>query len=245
VPDRVEHSTRNGSVCHDGAITRARSLEMETEWGITAAVVPAALTIGGLVMILAAREYQIAARLCFALAGAWLGVVGFMWLIHTPASPTPRIAAGLGIGVFVFVVIPLLIRAAWPPDAQAQNPPNQMPPPVTMQGGTAIFNYGTAGNITQNSENKTREAMRDPDGIYQLDQKVATVVSPEVRRSESLVLFKSIQDAQRLDIGRDFQWREYIIRYLESSDQMVVEGAGLSGRKFLNVRCSIVGIVSN
>jgi hypothetical protein len=80
---------------------------------------------------------------------------------------------------------------------------------------------------------------------YQLDQKVAMVVAPEIKRSESLVLFKSIQDAQLLDIKRDFQWREYVLRYIGSSDQIVVQGAGFAGRQFLNVQCSIVGIVSN
>lgn len=67
---------------------------------------------------------RMAAVWFFVLSGAWLGVIGFMRPIRTPAWLPARIAAGLGIGATVFVVVPLLILFAWPIDtASAQSPP--------------------------------------------------------------------------------------------------------------------------
>jgi hypothetical protein len=139
---------------------------METAWAITAAVVPTAIGIGFGIMLIASREYQIGAGWAFALSGVWLGGVGFMWLIHTPSSVGWRIAAGMGIGAFVFVITPLLIRAAWPVvDAHAQSkaegnsvmsqeaPPDGRQPPIVNQGPGSAFSYGQQGGITAGTVN--------------------------------------------------------------------------------------------
>jgi hypothetical protein len=126
----------------------ALGLDIETLWAITAAVVPAVLTIGLGVMVL--TGYQRGARLCFLFAGLWTGVIGFMWLIHTPAPLMYRVIAGVGIGVVVFVITPLLIRAAWPPDAQAQQ---MTAPPVVNQGPGSAFSYGQQGGVTAGTIN--------------------------------------------------------------------------------------------
>src|SRR5712672_1644983 len=97
---------------------------METMWGITAAVVPTAFGLGIALMIVPSPDFQLGARLCFALSGAWLGVIGLIWMINTPTSLSYRILAGFAIGAFVFVVIPLLIRVAeHPADAQVTTNP--------------------------------------------------------------------------------------------------------------------------
>jgi hypothetical protein len=143
-PSTRWHPSGNGNGCHSIRTTQEASLELETLWGITAAVVPTAAGLGIGLMALTGR--QTTAGFCFAFAGLWLGVVGFMWLIHTPTSLPYRVTAGLGIGIAVFVVVPLLIRVAWPPnDANAQGQPIQpIPgsPPVVNQGPGSAFSYG-------------------------------------------------------------------------------------------------------
>jgi hypothetical protein len=146
---------------------------METIWAITAAVVPVAIAIGVALMIPADRGFRIAARLCFVFSGAWLGVVGFMWLIHTPSTLTYRIIAGLAIGAFVFVVVPMLIRVAWPvSEAQTVASPVE-PPSVFGPGNFSIDQKG--GTVNQNYINQApppelryvrSEQQRELDGSY-------------------------------------------------------------------------------
>jgi hypothetical protein len=184
-----------------------------------------------------------------------LAAVSLWWAAMSNPAPTTKWVVlgviGAAFGATLFITVGELFKPTSAANAQVAGQSSQTSPPnapsqtITIPGSGNILNFGSAGNITQNSEAKMRQAMRDPDGIYQLDQKVAMVVAPEIKRSESFVLFKSIQDAQLLDIKRDFQWREYVLRYIGSSDQIVVQGAGFAGRQFLNVQCSIVGIVSN
>jgi hypothetical protein len=124
-------------------------VDIETLWAITAAVVPAALSLG--IGLMTLTGYQIGARVCFLLAGVWLGVIGFMWLVHTPTALPYRIAAGLGIGAFVFVAVPLFLRLAWPPEnamAQSNNPSNSGSPPIVTQGPGSAFSYGQQGGQT-------------------------------------------------------------------------------------------------
>jgi hypothetical protein len=131
---------------------------METLWGITAAVVPTAFGLGVALMIMPAPELQLAARLCFALSGLWLGVIGLMWLIHTPTSMGYRVLVGFAVGAFVFVVIPLLIRVAGPSvDAQVTTTPTPggnmttpTPPisPVNITGDDNVVSIGQIGGIT-------------------------------------------------------------------------------------------------
>jgi hypothetical protein len=129
---------------------------METVWAITGVAVPALLGVGIGLMVLPLLENRTLAVVCFALAGAWLGVVGFMWLIHTPTSTLWRVVAGLGIGVAVFVVIPQLIRIAWPQGGlRAQivtippdNPPPASSAPITITGGDNVVSVGQIGGIT-------------------------------------------------------------------------------------------------
>jgi hypothetical protein len=129
-------------------------VDMETLWRITAAVVPVSFGLGLWLMNRSKAALHVVARLCFAVDGTSLGVIGFMWLIHTPTSLPYRIAAGLGIGAFVFVVVPLLIRMAWPPDAQAQNqPPPASQPPIVNQGPGSAFSYGQQGGVTAGTVN--------------------------------------------------------------------------------------------
>ena len=122
---------------------------METLWGITAAVVATAIGVGFGVP----RDYWTLAVGSFVLAGGMLGVVGFMWLVHTPTSLVLRIAAGTALGLVVFVVIPLFIRATWPPSAAQEQPvptPDSTPPlpQVTITGGDNVVSVGQIGGIT-------------------------------------------------------------------------------------------------
>jgi hypothetical protein len=115
-----------------------------------------------------------------------------------------------------------------------------------MQGGTAIFNFGTAGNITQNSEAKAREAMRDPDGVYQFDQKVAIVVAAKVDRSRSLITFEAIRSPEdKFNPDRDFQYREYILHLDKMTSKTKGTISGFTSSQYINPECTITGIINS
>lgn len=187
---------------------------------------------------------------------------GLLAAIYLTSDPTMGITLkntilgtlGAAVGACVSIWIGYLVSqpvAAQAPTAQVSpTTPHPAPaapaspPSVTMQGGTAIFNFGTARDITQNSETKAREAMRDPDGIYQFDQKVATVTAAEVDRGRGLVAFKElISQGDIFNPDKDFQYRDYVL-HLAGSD--AITGASMSGlkvRRWINARCEIKGTI--
>lgn len=134
--------------------------------------------------------------------------------------------------------------------AMAQGSPPAQPAPavaptITIPGSGNILNFGSAGNITQNSEAKAREAIRDPDGIYQLDQKVATVVAARIDLSHSLVTFEEIDSPQDiLDIEREFQYREYVLHTVTTPSNAGANLGGLRSRKYIDVQCTILGRIN-
>jgi hypothetical protein len=123
-------------------------LNIETLWAISAAVVPALFTLGTALMAFPNYGQKLAARLCFALSGIWLGVIGFMWLIHTPSPLSYRITAGVGIGLFVFVLVPLLIRVAWPLETMSQITEGTPSSPTINQGPGSAVSFGQTGGVT-------------------------------------------------------------------------------------------------
>ncbi len=78
-----------------------------------------------------------------------------MWLVNTPTALGYRLLAGLGIGAFVFVVVPELMRIAWPVDqaiAQTSAPSagnsegtNNSHPTVNVKGSGNVVTSGQTG----------------------------------------------------------------------------------------------------
>jgi hypothetical protein len=200
----------------------------------------------------------------YALGAAVLAGASVIWVSLEPTMLIQhRIVVGsLGalLGCFALLSAGELINptdaqpgpqsSTTPPISPPANPPSSpiVPtgPPVTIQGnGPVIFNYGSAGSITQNTESKAREAIRDPDGIYQFDQKVATIIAAEVDRSKSQVSFKEIRNANNLNIDRDFQYREYVLHFANAGASQTSSGALFGNNKaYMFVTCVIVGIIN-
>jgi hypothetical protein len=181
---------------------------------------------------------------------------GLLSAFYLTSDPTMAIAlrsvilGTLGAAVGACVAIWLGYVVSQPVSAQvapgsAPPSPTAAPPSVTVQGGTAIFNFGTARDITQNSESKAREAIRDPDGIYQFDQKVAIVKAAETNRGSGLATFRElISQGDTLNPDKDFQYRQYIL-HLTGSDFITSAGmSGLTVKRWINARCEIKGIIN-
>jgi hypothetical protein len=183
-------------------------------------------------------------------AGAAIGATAFV-TIGEAIRPTKANGAG--------PIVPGASSTTRMEDSVAQttnpsagNQPVQAPPSatgsptITIPGSGNILNFGSAGNITQNSEAKAREAIRDPDGIYQLDQKVGTVVAARSDLSHSSYTFEEIISPQdTLDINRDFQYREYVLRVATPPSSVGSNLGGLRSRKYVGVQCTIMGRISS
>ena len=120
---------------------------MEIIWGVTAVGAPGLFFLGlGLMTVLGSPP--LFARLCFVASCAWAAIVGFRWLVTTPASGGWRVAAGLALGAFVFVLVPQMVRLTY-----AQTPPSQggsmtngsAPPPINAPGNQGIITQGQTG----------------------------------------------------------------------------------------------------
>jgi hypothetical protein len=85
---------------------------MEIVWGITAVGAPGLFFLGLGLMALPTSPPAFA-RGCFYTSGGWAGIIGFMWLVSTPESAWWRIAAGLLLGAFVFVLVPQMVRLTY------------------------------------------------------------------------------------------------------------------------------------
>lgn len=87
--------------------------------------------------------------------------------------------------------------------------------------------------------------LRDPDGIYQYNEKVGTVVGAEVDRSQSQIRFQQIRDAPNFDPKMDFDYRQYVVHFVSATDTAVVGGMAVAANKaYGGVQCRIVAIVS-
>ena len=80
----------------------------------------------------------------------------------------------------------------------------------------------------------------DPDTIYQFDVAVGHVVAAEDPIAGH-IKFGRIEDAVQLDMARNFEYRNYVLKY-ERAD--VIGNTAIMGKKSLtliNVTCEIVG----
>ena len=86
---------------------------------------------------------------------------------------------------------------------------------------------------------------RDPDGIYQLDAQVGSVQSPEVDESKGIATFAAIIAAAKLNIERDFVYRDFVLHIKSFGTASRSNISGQVNRAFGQVVCEIVGRVSH
>jgi hypothetical protein len=87
------------------------------------------------------------------------------------------------------------------------------------------------------------EPARNPDGIYQNNTLVGTVVAPRITLNESRVYFDELLNAANLDTKRPFEYRDLILRMISAGGYigMLVTNEGVATNVYRNVVCEIVG----
>jgi hypothetical protein len=88
-------------------------------------------------------------------------------------------------------------------------------------------------------------ALRDPDGIYQFNEKVGTVFGADVDRSSGEIRFQQIRDAINFDTNTDFEYRNYIVHFEGASAIASVGGLAMAPNKaYADVKSRIVSIIN-
>jgi hypothetical protein len=84
---------------------------------------------------------------------------------------------------------------------------------------------------------------RDPDGVYQNDRLVGTVIAPRITLNESRVYFAEIQNATDLDINKPFEYRDFVLRVIHVNARigLLLSPGSVSTGVLENVVCEIIG----
>lgn len=72
--------------------------------------------------------------------------------------------------------------------------------------------------------------VRDPDGVYQLGERVGRVVNPDVKLHEGTIFFPRIIEANQLNLDAGFEWRNFTLEIIkhDGSGQISFSGAIVS-----------------
>lgn len=117
---RVDHSTRNGSVCHHGSRTKnEESLGTGTTWNVLALLV----AIGSALMFAPQYSAHVVACLAFASAMVLATIGGVTWMRQVSHWTYIMWVRAAGTMIFVIALMPLMIWFAWP-TASAQTTPS-------------------------------------------------------------------------------------------------------------------------
>jgi hypothetical protein len=84
---------------------------------------------------------------------------------------------------------------------------------------------------------------QQPDGVYQLDVQVGSAQSPHVDESKGTVTFGGIIGAAKLNVERDFEYRDFILHVRSFGTETRASIAGQVNRALGQVVCEIVGRV--
>jgi hypothetical protein len=103
----------------------------------------------------------------------------------------------------------------------------------------------TVRELRSSSPRSPAPIARDPDGIYQLDAQVGSVQSPEVDESKGITTFAAIIAATKLNIERDFVYRDFVLHIKSFGTASRSNISGQVNRAFGQVVCEIVGRVSH
>jgi hypothetical protein len=94
---------------------------------------------------------------------------------------------------------------------------------------------------TKNSTESTVTNPRDPDGIYQYGILVGSAQSVRIDESQGTILFGGIMDAAKLNIAKDIEYRDFILRIKNLATETRTSIGGKSFRSLTQVTCEIVG----
>jgi hypothetical protein len=170
-PDRVEHSTRNGSGRQDGiALHRNMGLDVLI-WGFGIAVFG----------VLARRAFEMSSQQRWRATWAWsfvsfvpLGIASQVWVAMNNPAPAARWVvlgfAGAALGASAFIALGEIIRSTADAHTQqdtAQTQPREKPatgaevqnqspggqPPIVNQGPGSAYSTGQRGGVTAGTVN--------------------------------------------------------------------------------------------
>ena len=84
--------------------------------------------------------------------------------------------------------------------------------------------------------------VREPTSLYQRGNNVGVALSAKVDESAKTVLFEEITNSGSLNLGEQFEYRSYVLRF-DHADTMIglSSAAPEKGRIVLNCTCSIIG----
>ena len=87
---------------------------------------------------------------------------------------------------------------------------------------------------------------RDPDGIYQNENLVGKVMGARITLNDSKVYFEQIENAGNLDTKKNFEYRDYVLRWVRADafiGMLVQAPGGVANNVYQRVVCEIVGRV--
>jgi hypothetical protein len=92
----------------------------------------------------------------------------------------------------------------------------------------------------------TAQLARDPDALYQNESGVGKVIGARITLNESKVYFEQIENAGHLDTNKNFEYRDYILRFVRADayiGMLVQAPGGIATNVYQRVVCEIVGRV--
>jgi hypothetical protein len=87
---------------------------------------------------------------------------------------------------------------------------------------------------------------RDPDAIYQNENVVGKVIGARITLNESKVYFEQIENAGNLDTNKNFEYRDYVLRFVRADayiGMLVQAPGGVATNVYQRVVSEIVGRV--
>lgn len=86
---------------------------------------------------------------------------------------------------------------------------------------------------------------RDPDGIYQLGMQVGSADMAQTDESHGVVTFGRIIGAVKLNVDRNLEYRDFVLRFKSMGAETRASMSGQSSRMLVQVTCEIVGRVAH
>jgi hypothetical protein len=84
---------------------------------------------------------------------------------------------------------------------------------------------------------------REKESLYQNKQIVARIVGASVKEGEGQIHFEEIYESERLDLGSEFEFQKYRLRFRSAETLTMVDSAApQKGRIITEAVCEIIGV---